>query len=213
MRFAKDFPRLTRGTVPFGIGDRILQRRSLDACAPFAIDRRRRGGAIIWREAVMADEIQFFLSELQIRGRWSAPLGCDGTARRTSRRTSSPPTSWTCCPTEVGIVESPEACHFLKDQSERGQAKINGFAIGEDAQDERGHRSLRFRSTRGLTEVTPRSSRRGCEQGRGSSRSGSSGGALGQPLREAGSGEGRAMRWSSASTMPARSSSGQGCSS
>ena len=38
--------------------------------------------------------------------------------------------------TEVGgMRQSPEACYFFKEIG-RGQAKINGFAIGEDAQDE-----------------------------------------------------------------------------
>ncbi|MFZ1964227.1 MAG: AIPR family protein [Roseiarcus sp.] len=36
---------------------------------------------------------------------------------------------------EVGIVENPEVCHF-QGIVDRGLGKINGYAIGEDAQDE-----------------------------------------------------------------------------
>jgi len=54
--------------------------------------------------------------------------------------------------TEVGIVESPQACYFFKEIG-RGQAKINGFSIGEDAQDE--HSIDLFVSVyKGFAEVT-----------------------------------------------------------
>ncbi len=54
--------------------------------------------------------------------------------------------------TEVGIVESPQACHFFKEIA-RAQAKINGFAIGDDAQDE--HSIDLFVSVyKGYSEVT-----------------------------------------------------------
>ena len=53
---------------------------------------------------------------------------------------------------EVGIVESPEACHLLKEIN-RGQAKINGFAIDEDAQGEESI-DLFISVYKGFAEVT-----------------------------------------------------------
>jgi hypothetical protein len=97
----------------------------------------------------MSDEVKFFLSELQseVEGR---AFGSDGAAPDFKENVF---TTYVMdmLASEVGIVESPETCHFV-GEVERGRAKINGFAIGEDAQDEESI-DLFVSVYKGLTEV------------------------------------------------------------
>lgn len=81
----------------------------------------------------MSEEVQFFLSELQSEVEDRA-LGADGAAPDLKENVF---TSYVMdlLAGEVGIVESPETCHF-SGLVDRGQGKVNGYAIGDDAQDE-----------------------------------------------------------------------------
>jgi len=98
----------------------------------------------------MSDEVKFFLNELQseVEGR---AFGNDGAAPDFKENVFTTHVM-DMLASEVGIVESPETCHFA-GEVERGRAKINGFAIGEDAQDEESI-DLFVSVYKGLAEVT-----------------------------------------------------------
>jgi len=98
----------------------------------------------------MSAEIQAFLNELQseVTDRSS---GRDG-ANADFKENVFTEYVMSMLADEVGIIEGAEACHFLREIG-RGQAKINGFAIGEDAQDEESI-DLFVTVYKGFSEVT-----------------------------------------------------------
>jgi hypothetical protein len=98
----------------------------------------------------MADDVQFFLSELQSEVEERA-LGGDG-AEADFKENAFTAYVMDLLSSEVGVVENPVTCHFL-GTVERGQGKINGYAIGDDAQDEEGI-DLFVSAYKGLTQVT-----------------------------------------------------------
>lgn len=81
----------------------------------------------------MAGEAQSFLTELQSEVLDRAGGG-DG-SRPDFQENVFTEIVMELLATEVGVVESPEACYFTKEIG-RGHAKINGFAIGEDGDNE-----------------------------------------------------------------------------
>ena len=98
----------------------------------------------------MSNDTLFFLTELQSEVEDRAS-GIDGGAPDFKENVF---TSYVMdlLASEVGIVESPETCHF-SGVIDRGVAKINGYAIGEDAQDEESI-DLFVAVYKGLTEIT-----------------------------------------------------------
>ena len=98
----------------------------------------------------MSAEAQHFLTELQMEVEDRA-AGADGTAPD-FRENVFTEYVMELLSSEVGIVENPQACHFSREIG-RGQAKISGFAIGEDAQDEQSI-DLFISVYRGSSEIT-----------------------------------------------------------
>jgi hypothetical protein len=83
----------------------------------------------------MPDDAQTFLNDIQSEVEDRA-TGADGTAPDFKENVFTEYVMEMLA-SDVGSFESSEACHFYKDLGgNRGHAKINGYAIGEDAQDE-----------------------------------------------------------------------------